>query len=83
MKKIELETVKKKLKKYAPACAAATGIVATVYAFSVVHHAKKNTITLTPDDREALRTEDVNIHYNFKDDGQSYAIRHIGNTPKK
>jgi Na+-translocating ferredoxin:NAD+ oxidoreductase RnfC subunit len=83
MNKEKLEAAKKKLRKYAPVFAAASGIISTVYAISVVHNTKKNTITLTPDDREALQTGDVNIVYNFNDDGQSYAIRHIGNTPQK
>jgi hypothetical protein len=89
MNKEKIETVKSRIKKYLPVATTSVGLVAISYALYVVRQANENSrvlaqdhfIPLTPDDREALQTGNVDIRYNI--DGQAYSLRHIGNTPKQ
>lgn len=88
MNKEKLAAAKQKIRKYAPLASTLTGLAATVYAIYIVRNATEtvrwcadNTIKLTADDREELKTEDTHLVYSI--DGSDYRLGYIGNTPKK
>lgn len=58
------------------AACAITATIAVVY----YEHKLKSTLLLTADDREVLKTKDVNMTYSIK--GGDYNLRYVGNTPK-
>lgn len=80
MNKEKLAALKQKLKKNAPHIVAlgtsVAGIAATVYAIAVVNDCKTNTIRLTKEDREAMKSGNVDI--NYKIDGCDYTLTHSG-----
>jgi len=80
MNKEKYTAIKNKLKKNAPHIVAFSstivGIAACVYATVVVNDCKTNTIRLTEEDREALKTGNVDIGYEI--DGCNYILTHSG-----
>lgn len=78
--KKKFATVKNKMKDNVPLIVSVgstvTGIAACVYAIVIVNDCKTNTIPLTKDDREMLKTGNVDIHY--KIDGCDYNLTHTG-----
>jgi hypothetical protein len=89
MNKDKIKAVKSRIKKNLPVVTTSVGLVAISYALYVVHQATEisrglksdDFFPLTPDDREAMQTGNVDIRYNI--DGQAYSMRHVGNASQQ
>lgn len=78
--KVKLAETKTKLKKHAPAIIAGVTTVACATVSALyVNEKRKQTLLVTDEDLEMIKTEDVNMRYSIK--GSDYALRYIGNTP--